>query len=176
MRRITPQDVSIRVITDHIRSATFMISDGIMPSNERKRLCAAPASPPRRPVMAVSSASRANSLWSWRQTVIDGSKDGYPELDEKKDFIFKVITQEEEQFQQDHRPGTFTSWRDWQAQMEASGSTVLSGEEAFRLYDTYGFPVDLTREILEEKGFSIRRRGIRSNGSEQRQKERAKEA
>ena len=102
---------------------------------------------------------------------IDGSKDGYPELDEKKDFIFKVITKEEEQFNKTIDQG-LSILEGLQAQMEASGSTVLSGEEAFRLYDTYGFPVDLTREILEEKGFSIDEEGFEK--AAKAQKERAK--
>lgn len=163
-------DVSIRVITDHIRSVTFMISDGIMPSNSGRGYVL------RRLLRRACRHGRllgiqGKFLVELAQTVIDGSKDGYPELDEKKDFIFKVITKEEEQFNKTIDQG-LSILEGLQAQMEASGSTVLSGEEAFRLYDTYGFPVDLTREILEEKGFSIDEEGFEK--AAKAQKERAK--
>ena len=163
-------DVSIRVITDHIRSVTFMISDGIMPSNSGRGYVL------RRLLRRACRHGRllgiqGEFLVELAQTVIDGSKDGYPELDEKKDFIFKVITKEEEQFNKTIDQG-LSILEGLQAQMEASGSTVLSGEEAFRLYDTYGFPVDLTREILEEKGFSIDEEGFEK--AAKAQKERAK--
>lgn len=163
-------DVSIRVITDHIRSVTFMISDGIMPSNSGRGYVL------RRLLRRACRHGRllgiqGEFLVELAQTVIDGSKDGYPELDEKKDFIFKVITKEEEQFNKTIDQG-LSILEGLQAQMEASGSTVLSGEEAFRLYDTYGFPVDLTREILEEKGFSIDEEGFEK--AAKTQKERAK--
>lgn len=163
-------DVSIRVITDHIRSVTFMISDGIMPSNSGRGYVL------RRLLRRACRHGRllgiqGEFLVELAQTVIDGSKDGYPELDEKRDFIFKVITKEEEQFNKTIDQG-LSILEGLQAQMEASGSTVLSGEEAFRLYDTYGFPVDLTREILEEKGFSIDEEGFEK--AAKAQKERAK--
>ncbi len=163
-------DVSIRVITDHIRSVTFMISDGIMPSNSGRGYVL------RRLLRRACRHGRllgiqGEFLVELALTVIDGSKDGYPELDEKKDFIFKVITKEEEQFNKTIDQG-LSILEGLQAQMEASGSTVLSGEEAFRLYDTYGFPVDLTREILEEKGFSIDEEGFEK--AAKAQKERAK--
>ena len=163
-------DVSIRVITDHIRSVTFMISDGIMPSNSGRGYVL------RRLLRRACRHGRllgiqGEFLVELAQTVIDGSKDGYPELDEKKDFIFKVITKEEEQFNKTIDQG-LSILESLQAQMEGSGRTVLSGEEAFRLYDTYGFPVDLTREILEEKGLSIDEEGFEK--AAKAQKERAK--
>ena len=131
-----------------------MISDGIMPSNEGQRLCAAPSDPP-------CGTSRKNA-WHRRtvpgetcsETVINESKDGYPELEEKKEFIFKVLTQEEEKFNKTIDQG-LAILADDGGEMKKDGKKVLSGEDAFKLYDTYGFPVDLTEEILEEKGFSI---------------------
>ncbi len=163
-------DVSIRVITDHIRSVTFMISDGIMPSNSGRGYVL------RRLLRRACRHGRllgikGEFLVELAQTVIDGSKDGYPELEEKKDFIFKVITKEEEQFNKTIDQG-LSILEGLESQMEKEGSKVLSGEEAFRLYDTYGFPVDLTREILEEKGFSIDEEGFEK--AARAQKERAK--
>ena len=163
-------DVSIRVITDHIRSVTFMISDGIMPSNSGRGYVL------RRLLRRACRHGRllgikGEFLVALAQTVIDGSKDGYPELEEKKDFIFKVITKEEEQFNKTIDQG-LSILDGLESQMEKEGSKVLSGEEAFRLYDTYGFPVDLTREILEEKGFSIDEEGFEK--AAKAQKERAK--
>lgn len=163
-------DVSIRVITDHIRSVTFMISDGIMPSNSGRGYVL------RRLLRRACRHGRllgikGEFLVELAQTVIDGSKDGYPELEEKKYFIFKVITKEEEQFNKTIDQG-LSILEGLESQMEKEGSKVLSGEEAFRLYDTYGFPVDLTREILEEKGFSIDEEGFEK--AAKAQKERAK--
>ena len=103
------------------------------------------------------------------ETVIEGSKDGYPELEEKKDFIFKVIVKEEEQFNKTIDQG-LSMLAEAIEDMEKKGEKVMSGEEAFRLYDTYGFPVDLTTEILEEKGFSIDESGFQKAVEEQKAK------
>ena len=100
--------------------------------------------------------------------MIDGSKDGYPELEEKKDFIFKVITKEEEQFNRTIDQG-LSILEGLEEKMEKEHTKVLSGTEAFRLYDTYGFPVDLTREILEEKGMKIDEEGFEKAMEEQRE-------
>ncbi len=163
-------DVSIRVITDHIRSVTFMISDGILPSNSGRGYVL------RRLLRRACRHGRllgikGEFLIELAQTVIDGSKDGYPELEEKRDFIFKVITKEEEQFNRTIDQG-LSILAGMESKMEENGETILAGEEAFRLYYTYGFPVDLTKEILEEKGFSIDEEGFRK--AEQAQKETAK--
>lgn len=163
-------DVSVRVITDHIRSVTFMISDGILPSNSGRGYVL------RRLLRRASRHGRLlgidrEFLVELAQTVIDGSKDGYPELEEKKDFIFKVITKEEEQFNKTIDQG-LSILAGMQEEMEKKGEKVLSGEEAFRLYDTYGFPVDLTVEILEEKGLSIDEEGFKR--AVEAQKEKAK--
>lgn len=146
-------DVSIRIITDHIRSATFMISDGIMPSNEGRGYVL------RRLIRRAARHGRllgidGKFLATLSETVINGSKDGYPELDEKKDMIFKVLTEEENKFDKTIDQG-LNILSDMQKEMEANNSKELSGENAFKLYDTYGFPLDLTKEILEEKGFTV---------------------
>lgn len=160
-------DVSIRLITDHIRSATFMVSDGIMPSNEGRgyvlrRLIRRAARHGK--MLGIEGAFLADLS----ATVIRESKDGYPELEEKKDFIFKVLTQEEEKFAKTIDQG-LAILSDMQKEMEEKGEKVLSGENAFKLYDTYGFPVDLTEEILEEKGFSVDEEGFKKAMDVQRE-------
>lgn len=152
-------DVSIRLITDHIRSATFMVSDGIMPSNEGRGYVL------RRIIRRAARHGRmlgieGTFMAKLSETVIHESKDGYPELEEKKDFIFKVLTQEEEKFNKTIDQG-LSILSEMETEMETKGEKVLSGENAFKLYDTYGFPLDLTQEILEEKGFSIDEDGFK---------------
>ena len=163
-------DVSIRIITDHIRSATFMISDGIMPSNEGRGYVL------RRLIRRAARHGRllgieGKFLSKLSETVIAGSKDGYPELYEKRDMIFKVLTEEENKFNKTIDQG-LNILSDMQKEMEADNSKELSGENAFKLYDTYGFPLDLTTEILEEKGFSVDEKGF--NSAMQKQKETAR--
>ena len=164
------KDVSIRLITDHIRSATFMISDGIMPTNEGRGYVL------RRLIRRAARHGRllgidGKFLAKLSATVIEGSKDGYPELEEKKEFIFKVLTQEEDKFNKtiDQGLSILVSMQD---EMKANGKTVLSGEDAFKLYDTYGFPLDLTKEILEEAGYTIDEEGFKASMEEQRVKAR----
>ena len=159
-------DVSIRVITDHIRSVTFMISDGIMPSNEGRGYVL------RRLLRRACRHGRLlgihkGFLPELAQTVIAGSKDGYPELEEKKEFILKVIAKEEEQFNKTIDQG-LGILADMIADMEAKGEKTLNGDDAFRLYDTYGFPLDLTKEILEEKGMDVDEDGFKSSMEVQR--------
>lgn len=164
-------DISIRVITDHARSVTFMISDGIMPSNEGRGYVL------RRLLRRACRHGRLlniedNFLPSLAGTVIEGSKDGYPELEEKRDFILKVISKEEEQFNKtiDQGLGILS---DMVAEMEAGQQKTLSGEDAFKLYDTYGFPIDLTKEILEEKGMHVDEEGFQAAMEIQRNTARA---
>lgn len=164
-------DVSIRLITDHIRSATFMISDGIMPTNEGRGYVL------RRLIRRGARHGRllgikGKFLADLSATVIAESKDGYPELDEKKDFIFKVLTQEEDKFNKTIDQG-LTILAGMQEDMEKAGEKTLSGVNAFTLYDTYGFPLDLTKEILEEKGYTIDEEGFKAEMEEQRKKARA---
>ncbi len=146
-------DVSIRVITDHVRSVTFMISDGIMPSNEGRGYVL------RRLLRRACRHGRllgigGSFLPVLSGTVIKGSKEGYPELEEKRDFILKVIAKEEEQFNKTIDQG-LGILEEMTAEMEKEGVKTLEGAKAFRLYDTYGFPLDLTLEILAEKGMDV---------------------
>ena len=164
------KDVSIRLITDHIRSATFMISDGIMPTNEGRGYVL------RRLIRRAARHGRllgieGKFLAALSAVVIEESKDGYPELEEKKDFIFQVLTKEEEQFNKTIDQG-LNILSEMEAAMKAEGKTELSGEDAFKLYDTYGFPLDLTKEILEEKGCTIDEAGFKVAMDEQREKAR----
>ncbi len=164
-------DVSIRIVTDHIRSATFMISDGIMPSNEGRgyvlrRIIRRAARHGR--LLGIGGVFLANLS----NTVIEGSKDGYPELEEKKEFIFNVLTQEENKFNKTIDQG-LTILSEMESLMEKSGKKELSGADAFKLYDTYGFPLDLTKEILEEKGFCVDEDGFTAAMKEQKEKARA---
>ncbi|MFQ7262851.1 MAG: alanine--tRNA ligase [Lachnospiraceae bacterium] len=163
-------DVSIRLITDHIRSATFLVSDGVLPSNEGRGYVL------RRLIRRAARHGRmlgidGTFLAKLSETVIRESKDGYPELEEKKEFIFRVLTEEEEKFNKTIDQG-LAILEQMEQEMVASGSKVLSGENTFRLYDTYGFPVDLTGEILEEKGFSYDEAGFTACMEEQRRKAR----
>ena len=164
------KDVSIRLITDHIRSATFMISDGIMPTNEGRGYVL------RRLIRRAARHGRllgieGKFLAALSAVVIEGSKDGYPELEEKKDFIFQVLTKEEEQFNKTIDQGLHILGEMEEA-MNKEGRTELSGEDAFKLYDTYGFPIDLTREILEEKGYTIDENGFKEAMEVQRKQAR----
>lgn len=164
-------DVSIRIVTDHIRSATFMISDGIMPSNEGRGYVL------RRIIRRAARHGRllgisGTFLADLSNTVIEGSKDGYPELEEKKDFIFNVLTQEENKFNKTIDQG-LSILGEMEEKMVKEGKKCLSGVDAFKLYDTYGFPLDLTKEILEEKGFTVEEEGFQSAMKEQKEKARS---
>ena len=166
------KDVSIRLITDHIRSVTFMASDGIIPSNEGRGYVL------RRLLRRAARHGRTLGidglfLAKLAQTVIDSSKDGYPELEEKRELILKVLTTEEENFNKTIDQG-LVILSDLENRLVKEGKTCLDGEDAFRLYDTYGFPVDLTNEILEEKGFTVDMDGF--NNAMNRQKETARGA
>lgn len=165
-------DVSVRLITDHIRSTTFMISDGIMPSNEGRGYVL------RRLIRRAARHGRllgiqGKFLANLSETVIRESKDGYPELEEKKAFILNVLTQEEDKFDKTIDQG-LSILNQMEAQMQQEGCRELSGENVFKLYDTYGFPVDLTQEILAEKGFTVDEAGF--GICMQKQKEMARKA
>ncbi len=163
-------DISIRIVTDHIKSCTFMISDGIMPSNEGRgyvlrRLLRRAARHGRK--LGIEGKFLANLS----DTVIALSKDGYPELEEKKVMIFKVLTEEEDKFNKTIDQG-LAILADMEEAMKAEGTTKLSGADAFKLYDTYGFPLDLTKEILEEKNFEVDEEGFAACMKEQKEKAR----
>ena len=143
-------DISLRVITDHIRSTTFMISDGVMPSNEGRGYVL------RR---LLRRAARHGRLLGYKEpflykvcdTVIKENESAYPELREKKDFITKLIKVEEENFARTIDQGLALLHE----LMEKNDDKVISGEDAFKLNDTFGFPIDLTREIAEESGIQV---------------------
>ena len=165
------KDVSLRIIADHIKSCTFMISDGIMPSNEERGYVL------RRLLRRAARHGRllgieGRFMAELSKTVIELSKDGYPELEEKKPMILKVLTEEEEKFNKTIDQG-LAILGEMEAEMEKKGETVLSGDNAFKLYDTYGFPLDLTIEILEEKNMTVDEDGFQAAMKEQREKARA---
>ena len=146
-------DVSIRVVTDHIRSATFMISDGVIPSNEGRGYVL------RRILRRASRHGKLLGidrlfLKELSEIVISQNEGAYPELREKYDYILKVIVNEEERFNQtiDAGLGILSGIID---AAKSDGKTIISGDDAFKLYDTFGFPPDLTREIAEESGLSV---------------------
>ena len=164
-------DVSIRLITDHIRSSTFLVSDGVTPSNEGRGYVL------RRLIRRAAKHGRAlgikgTFMAKLSETVINECKDGYPELWEKREYIFKTLTAEEDQFNKTIDKG-LEILAGMEEKLVASGSKELSGEDTFKLYDTYGFPVDLTAEILEEKGFTYDAAGFEACMEKQRQTARA---
>ena len=166
------KDISIRLITDHIRSVTFMASDGIIPSNEGRGYVF------RRLLRRAARHGRTLGidglfLAKLAMTVINSSKDGYPELEEKKELILKVLTTEEENFNKTIDQG-LKILSDMEEELVRTGSKTLSGDDAFKLYDTYGFPIDLTIEILDEKGFNIDMDGFKK--AMDKQKETARNA
>ncbi|MBQ7902151.1 MAG: alanine--tRNA ligase [Oscillospiraceae bacterium] len=166
-------DISVRVITDHIRSTVFMISDGVLPSNEGRgyvlrRLLRRAA---RHGRMIGIKGLFLNELCD---TVIQESKAAYPELEENKDYIKKVIKNEEERFNKTIDQGMAILSGLIENIEKSEGEKVLSGAEAFRLNDTFGFPFDLTKEILEEAGIGIDEAGFRALLKEQA--DRAREA
>ena len=163
-------DVSLRVITDHIRASTFMIADGVLPSNEGRGYVL------RRLLRRAARHGRklgieGKFLAELSKTVIELSKDGYPELEEKQSMIFKVLTEEEDKFNKTIDQG-LAILAEMEDAMAAAGEKTLSGENAFKLYDTYGFPVDLTKEILEEKGCTVDEEGFAAAMKEQKDKAR----
>lgn len=161
------KDISIRKITDHIRSCTFMASDGVIPSNEGRGYVF------RRLLRGAARHGRllgieGNFMAELAKVVIRESKDGYPELEEKQEYILKLLTLEEEKFSKTIDQG-LSILADMEKEMETKGLKTLSGEDAFRLYDTFGFPLDLTREILGEKGYTVDEAGFKAAMERQRQ-------
>lgn len=153
------KDVSIRLITDHIRSVTFMASDGIIPSNEGRGYVF------RRLLRRAARHGRllgieGRFLAELAETVIAESKDGYPELMEKKEYILKLLTIEEDKFNKTIDQG-LSILSEMEKELDGKNSKILAGEDVFKLYDTYGFPLDLTREILEEKGYRLDEKGFK---------------
>lgn len=161
------KDISIRKITDHIRSVTFMASDGVIPSNEGRGYVF------RR---LLRGAARHGKLLGIKglfmailsKVVIQESKDAYPELEEKQEYILKLLSIEEEKFNKTIDQG-LTILANMEKVLIERKIKILNGEDAFKLYDTYGFPIDLTKEILEEKGFSVDEKGFKEAMEVQRE-------
>ncbi len=164
-------DVSLRVITDHIRSTTMLICDGVLPSNEGRgyvlrRLLRRAARHGK--LLGVTKPF----LFEVCQTVINESKEAYPELEEKRDYITRIIKVEEENFNKTIDSG-MKILSDFIADMKAKGETVMNGENCFKLYDTYGFPIDLTIEILGEQGMTVDQDAFTALMKEQKERARA---
>ena len=166
------KDVSLRIITDHIRSSVMMVSDGVMPSNEGRGYVL------RRLLRRAARHGRLLGvthpfLYEVVETVIRENEGAYPQLREKHDYITKLIKIEEERFGATIENG-LVKLESMVDALKSEGKTCLSGDDAFRLYDTDGFPIDLTVEILEEQGLTVDRDGFDQNMKEQ--KKRAREA
>lgn len=161
------KDVSLRIIADHVKSCTFMASDGIMPGNEGRgyvfrRLLRRAARHGR--ILGIGGRFMAKLSGK----VIELSRDGYPELEEKRAMILKVIDQEEDRFNETIDKG-LDILNEMTQTLTGAGTTVLAGEDAFRLYDTYGFPIDLTKEILGDKGMTVDEEGFQKAMQVQRE-------
>ncbi len=164
-------DMSVRVITDHIRSVTFMVGDGIMPNNEGRGYVL------RR---LLRRAARHGKLLGIQGRFLTGlvdevvllSGEAFPELIDRKDYIKKIISIEEDRFQQTLDQGLSILMSEID-EMEAAGKTILAGDKAFRLYDTYGFPLDLTKEILEEKALTVDQQAFEAEMESQRERARS---
>ena len=160
------KDVSIRVVTDHIRSTVFMICDGVVPQNEGRgyvlrRLLRRAARHGR--LLGV----REPFLYQVADTVIHENETAYPELVQRRDYIVKTIRVEEERFARTIDAG-LDQVNSILEKLEAEGKNVFSGEDAFRLYDTFGFPIDLTRELCEERGITVDEEGYKTLMEKQR--------
>ncbi|MBR4024816.1 MAG: alanine--tRNA ligase [Firmicutes bacterium] len=164
-------DISIRIITDHIRAMTFMIADGIMPSNEGRGYVL------RRILRRAARHGRllgieGTFLKELSNRVIAVSGEAYPELVEKKDYIQKIIQVEEDNFNQTLDKGEEII-KEYIEDMVKSGSKVLDGDKVFKLYDTYGFPLELTEEILADHGYTADEEGFKVNMQAQKERARA---
>lgn len=165
------EDVSIRIITDHIRSVTFMISDGIMPSNEGRgyvlrRLLRRAARHGK--LLGINGTFLANLA----DRVIAMSGEAYPALLEQQDYIKRILSVEEEKFRETIDQG-MSIIQDYVDELKSVGDTVLDGEKIFKLYDTYGFPIELTVEILEESGCTADQDGFDKYMEQQKETARA---
>lgn len=164
-----PSDVSIRIITDHLRSMTFMIGDTILPGNEGREYVL------RRLIRRAARHGRMLGiegpfLSELCDRVIDASGDAYPELKTRREMIKKVVAAEEEKFASTIDQG-MKIIGEYTADLEKSGDKILDGEKAFKLHDTYGFPIDLTKEIMEESGYTVDLNGFEA--AMERQKKRS---
>lgn len=164
-------DISLRVITDHIRSTVFMVSDGVLPSNEGRGYVL------RRLLRRAARHGRMlglkeSFLYKLAKVVAGESGRAYPELENNFEYIEKVIKTEEQRFEETIDQG-IAILNDYIAELKESGKTELSGENAFKLYDTYGFPIDLTKEILAENSFTVAEDDFKALMNEQRERARS---
>lgn len=162
-------DISVRIITDHIRSMVFMIADGIIPSNEGRGYVL------RRLIRRAARHGnligiKGRFLSDLADRVVDVSGEAYPELVEKQQFIKKIIAVEEEKFASTIQQG-IDIIQGYVDEMKQMGKTVLDGEKMFKLYDTYGFPPELTEEILLENGFTADKEGFKDNMENRRNRQ-----
>ena len=165
------KDVSVRIITDHMRAMSFLIADGVLPSNEGRGYVL------RRLLRRAARHGKLlgikeDFLYKLYDRVKEVSGEAYPELVEKESYVKKVIKIDEEKFNETLDQGV-EILNGYIAELKEANETVLSGDKAFKLYDTYGFPLDLTEEILEEQGFGIDEEGFHKEMEEQRQRARA---
>jgi alanyl-tRNA synthetase len=164
-------DISIRIVTDHLRSMVFMIADGILPSNESRGYVL------RRMIRRASRHGRmlgieGRFLATLADKVIEISGEAYPEIVQQQDYIKRVITTEESKFEETLEQGTEMINRSIE-ELKAEGKTVMNGAEAFKLYDTYGFPIELTEEILADAGMTADVDGFHKHMEEQKERARA---
>ena len=164
-------DVSIRIITDHIRAMSFMIADGILPSNEGRGYVL------RRLLRRAARHGKLlgikeDYLYNLFDVVKEVSGEAYPELVEKEGYIKKVIKIEEEKFNETIDQGS-EILNGYIEELKANNESTLAGEKVFKLYDTYGFPMDLTQEILEEVGFDLDEEGFNTEMDKQRERARS---
>ena len=165
------KDISLRIITDHVKSVTMLISDGVQPSNEGRGYVL------RRLLRRAARHGRLLGikglfLTEIVESVVDNYGDAYPNLKENKEYIEKIVSLEEQRFNETIDSG-MSILNDYIEEMRASKEDVLKGEKAFKLYDTYGFPIELTEEILEEKGLKVDNDSFKKEMEEQRQRARS---
>ncbi|GAB6169958.1 alanine--tRNA ligase [Clostridium carnis] len=164
------KDISLRIITDHVKSVTMLISDGVQPSNEGRgyvlrRLLRRAARHGR--LLGIKGLFLTDIV----ESVVENYGKAYPQLNENKDYIEKIVSLEEERFNETIDAG-MNILNGYIEEMKSSNETILKGEKAFKLYDTYGFPIELTEEILEEKGLKVDHKAFKKEMEEQRNRAR----
>ena len=165
------KDISLRIITDHVKSVTMLISDGVQPSNEGRGYVL------RRLLRRAARHGRLLGikglfLTEVVESVVENYKGAYPQLVENKEYIEKIISLEEQRFNETIDSG-MNILNDYIVEMKENNETILKGDKAFKLYDTYGFPIEVTEEILFEKGFTVDHEEFKKEMEEQRQRARS---
>ncbi|MDU1314157.1 MAG: alanine--tRNA ligase [Clostridium septicum] len=165
------KDISLRIITDHVKSVTMLISDGVQPSNEGRGYVL------RRLLRRAARHGRLLGikglfLTEIVESVVENYGEAYPQLKENKDYIEKIVSLEEERFNETIDAG-MQILNGYIEKLEENKEKTLKGEEAFKLYDTYGFPIELTEEILEEKGMNVDKEAFKKQMEAQRERARS---